>query len=271
MHIEQLHAGRALALVGVAALFGGFALPQQHVAAEPAGNNGTVKVDEVAFDGGPGEGPGHDNDPHLAECSGQVEWYGFDTGDLPATVTFTVWPPTADTAPEAERELVLETVVHDGDGPGVPNDAAALDGVLEFDLTELLEPFTPQENQGFHVKIVVETPNSQGSDVKHKVFWVEGCDEVVTTTTTSTTTTSTTTTSTTAPGETTTTGATSTTAVQGTGVTQATSTTLPTEVAGVQLVRTGLSETLLALGFGLLVLGLVLELVHRAVRGRRAA
>jgi hypothetical protein len=279
MRVQRHHAGRLLVAAGACTLVAGFTLPRTEAAADPPGGNGTVKVDEIAFDGGAGSGPGNDNDPHLDDCSGQVEWYGFDTGELAATVTFTVSPPTDATAPDAETQLVLQTVVHDGDGPGVPNDAAALDGVLPFDLTELLEPFTPQPAQGYHVKIQVETPGTQGNDVKHKVFWIEACDGGTTTTTSSTTTTA---------GETTTTeGLTSTTdagvittstaptgsstTVLGTNIGQGTGTTLPTEVAGVQLARTGLAESLLVVGFGLVGAGLVVELLFKPIERRRAA
>ncbi len=35
----------------------------------------------------------------------------------------------------------------------------------------------PHAQQGYHVKLTVHTPYSQGSDTKHKVYWVEGCEE----------------------------------------------------------------------------------------------
>ena len=34
----------------------------------------------------------------------------------------------------------------------------------------------PHAVQGFHVKLTVNADGSQGADVKHKVFWVTGCD-----------------------------------------------------------------------------------------------
>ena len=51
------------------------------------GNNGTVKIDGVEFDTHP------DNEPHVG-CVFQVDWYGFDEGDLFSHVTFEVHPPT---------------------------------------------------------------------------------------------------------------------------------------------------------------------------------
>ncbi|HET6918783.1 MAG TPA: hypothetical protein VFI46_04870, partial [Jiangellaceae bacterium] len=47
------------------------------------------------------------------------------------------------------------------------------------------------------LKLTVNNDGSQGADVKHKVFWVTGCEVPPPTTTTSTSTTSTSTTSTT--------------------------------------------------------------------------
>ena len=34
----------------------------------------------------------------------------------------------------------------------------------------------PHPQQGYHVKLTVNTPYSHGSDKKSKVFWVEPCD-----------------------------------------------------------------------------------------------
>jgi hypothetical protein len=53
----------------------------------PPGNNGTIKVDDSPFDDAP------DNEPHVG-CTFQVDFYGYDEGDLGATVTFEAHPPT---------------------------------------------------------------------------------------------------------------------------------------------------------------------------------
>jgi hypothetical protein len=143
--------------------------------AAPPGNNGTVKVDELDLAGGPGGPPGADNDPHIADCVGQIEWYGFDEGAQAATATFEVHAPTAGTGGAgAPSEVVLETAI-EGDGPGVPNAGADLDGRLPFDLSSLLSNYQPHPQQGWHVRLTVVTTFAQGSDVKHKVFWIEAC------------------------------------------------------------------------------------------------
>ena len=57
----------------------------------PPGNNGTIKIDGVAFDDAP------NNEPHVG-CTFQVDFYGFDKGDLQAAVTFESHPPTGPVA-----------------------------------------------------------------------------------------------------------------------------------------------------------------------------
>ena len=56
-----------------------------------------------------------------------------------------------------------------------------------------LTGITPHPQQGFHVKLTVNAEGSQGADVKHKVFWVEGCGPTPTPTPTKPTPTTTTT------------------------------------------------------------------------------
>ena len=153
--------------------------------ADPAGNNGTVKVDGVAFDDHP------DNEPHVG-CVFQVDWYGFDEGeDLFSHVTFEVHPPTGKPAILLEDDVFIGEDDNSGGGS-----EAGLDASETYDLTTVLQGFEPHPQQGWHVKLIVNNDGSQGADVKHKVFWVSGC-ETPPTTTTSTSTTSTSTTSTT--------------------------------------------------------------------------
>ena len=86
MHVARFarRTGRAVALAGCVAL-AGFAAPAAF--ADPPGNNGTIKIDDVVFDNHP------NNEPHVG-CVFQVDFYGFDEGDLFANVTFKVQPPT---------------------------------------------------------------------------------------------------------------------------------------------------------------------------------
>jgi hypothetical protein len=148
-------------------------------APNPPGNNGTIKIDDTPFDDAP------DNEPHVG-CSFQVDFYGYDEGDLDATVTFEAHPPTG------ERQLLVTDSVFIGedDNRGGGSEAG-LDASQTYTLD--LTGIEPHPVQGVHVKLTINAEGSQGADVKHKVFWVTGCVPGPTTTTTpgDTTTTST--------------------------------------------------------------------------------
>ena len=175
------------------------ALPGAGAGPNPPGDNGTVKIDGIAFDDHP------DNEPHVG-CVFQVDWYGFDEGDLFSDVTFEVHPPTG----SPEVILTDEVFIGEDDNSGGGSEAG-LDASETYDLSALLVGiFEPHPNQGWHIKLTINSDGSQGSDVKHKVFWVSGCETPPTTTTT-TSTTSTSTTSTTVGPTTSTTASTTTT------------------------------------------------------------
>ncbi|HEX8802965.1 MAG TPA: LPXTG cell wall anchor domain-containing protein, partial [Acidimicrobiales bacterium] len=131
----------------------------------PPGNNGTVKIDGVAFDDHP------DNEPHVG-CEFQVDLYGYDEGDLQATVTFEAVAPTAG------GELVSDVVDIGGDPAGGGTD---LDASATYDLTDALAGIEPHPQQGWHVRLTINAEGAQGADVKHKVFWVTGCETPPTT------------------------------------------------------------------------------------------
>jgi hypothetical protein len=189
------------------------ALPGAGAGPNPPGNNGTVKIDGVEFDTHP------DNEPHVG-CVFQVDFYGFDEGDLFADVTFDVWPPSG------PMVTILEDTVDIGeDDNSGGGSEAGLDASETYTLD--LSGIEPHPNQGWHVKLTVNADGAQGADVKHKVFWVTGCEIPPTTTTsTSTTTTSTSTTSTTMQPTTTSTS-TSTTSTTSYPTTTSTSTYVP--------------------------------------------
>jgi len=141
-------------MVGALAAMPGLAL------ADPPGNNGTVKIDGVDFDTHP------NNQPHVG-CIFQVDFYGYDEGDLEADYTFELVPPTADGSTGG-------TVAIGEDAAGGGTD---LDAEVTVDLSSLINSsgVDPHPIQGYHVKLTVNAEGSQGADVKHKVFWVEGC------------------------------------------------------------------------------------------------
>ena len=148
----------ALAVVaGVALSMGAFASTAH---ADPAGNNGTIKIDGVAFDTAP------DNEPHVG-CSFQVDFYGFDQGALNAAVKFEVQPPTG-------NAVVLKTdTVFIGEDPA--GGGTDLDAQRTYNLSSALASFTPHPQQGYHVYLTINADGSQGATTKHKVFWVQGC------------------------------------------------------------------------------------------------
>jgi len=131
------------------------------LAANPPGNNGTVKVDGEDIDG-----QQNANEPHVG-CDFSIEWYGFDA-DAVSTVTFETQPPTG------SRQLLTDVVQLDGDDNSGGGSPEGLDAVayyyLDFNNQDYLHP-----QQGYHVYLTVNTTGSQGSDVKHKVFWVTDC------------------------------------------------------------------------------------------------
>ena len=157
----------------------------------PPGNNGTIKIDDTPFDDAP------DNEPHVG-CVFQVDFYGYDQGDLDATVTFEAHPPTLRAG--EDQVLLTDTVFIGEDDNSGGGSEAGLDASETYTLD--FTGITPHPVQGFHVKLTINAEGSQGADTKHKVFWVTGCVPAPTTTSGETTTTS---------GETTTSKATSTT------------------------------------------------------------
>jgi hypothetical protein len=186
---ERLRTRKAIWLIVVAMVVtAGVAVAQLASAApNPPGNNGTIKVDDVPFDDAP------DNEPHVG-CTFQVDFYGYDEGDLFADVTFESHPPTGPVV-----TLLTDTVFIGEDDNAGGGSEAGLDASETYTLD--FTGIEPHPNQGFHVKLTINADGSQGADVKHKVFWVTGCPPVTTTTTSTTSST----TSTTAPTTTSTT------------------------------------------------------------------
>jgi hypothetical protein len=129
---------------------------------DPPGNNGTIKIDGLPFDDAP------DNEPHPG-CTFQVDFYGFDEGSLSADVSFEAIAPTSGGVVRTD-EVPIGEDSHAGGGS-----EAGLDASRTYDLSGDLAGITPQPKQGWHVKLTIHADGSQGSDVKHKVFWVSDC------------------------------------------------------------------------------------------------
>lgn len=130
-------------------------------AGNPPGNNGTIKIDDVPFDDHP------NNEPHVS-CKFEVDFYGYDRGELYSYLTFEAQPPTG-------RSLLLNDIIFIGeDDAGGGTD---LDAHREYDLSQKLIEYDPHPQQGYHIYLTINADGSQGADVKHKVFWVESCPE----------------------------------------------------------------------------------------------
>lgn len=218
-------------------------------AGDPPGDNGTIKIDGVEWDQHP------DNEPHVG-CEFQVDFYGFDEGDLEATVTFEAIDPTG------AVEALLDGTVAIGEDPAAGG--TDVDAEETYDLTESLAAITPHPQQGWHVKLTVHAEGSIGADTKYKVFWVSGCGSTPPTSDdTGPDTTPTSSSDTTMPGSTDTTAGTPGSTVPGGGVTPGgpggpstqTTDTVATASSG-DLPRTGSdSAPLAAIALGLVVLG----------------
>lgn len=141
----------------------------------PSGNNGFIKVNEETT---PDNIP--NNDPHVG-CSFKVEFYNYDKNpDYRAKVNFALHSPTKGEGYSMNVNGNLNPFIGE-DYAGGGND---LDAVEEYKLT-----FTgkPHPKQGYHVKLTIQADGSRGADVKHKVFWVQPCQEAAPATATATT------------------------------------------------------------------------------------
>jgi LPXTG-motif cell wall-anchored protein len=126
--------------------------------ADPPGNNGTVKINSQDVD------DGISNEPHVP-CDFQVEFFGFDEGQT-ATITFTIHPPSG----QGDVLLSETQTVSDDPAAGGLND---VDEVFQYSGTSFgLDRFEAQPQQGFHVKLTVESEGVPGGK-KHKVFWLQ--------------------------------------------------------------------------------------------------
>ena len=154
----------ALPLAALVAFAGPVGASPSDTTNGPPGNNGTVKIDGTAFDSHP------NNEPHVG-CVFEVDFYGFDEGDLNADVTFAVQPPTG-----KAKVLRTDTLPIGEDDNGGGGSEAGHDASREYDLSSaLVGVYEEHPQQGYHVKLTVNADGSQGADTKHKVFWVRDC------------------------------------------------------------------------------------------------
>lgn len=152
---------RALAIGAIALLsLGAVAGPSS--AANPPGNNGTIKVDSKEFDTLP------DNEPH-AGCVFQIDYYGFDEGALSATASFYLMLPTEDRLVYQETRFIGE----DSNAGG--GSVAGLDQEQDVNLGDELLATGGDATTSYHVKLIVHADGAVNADTKSKTFWASGC------------------------------------------------------------------------------------------------
>src|SRR3954466_242989 len=156
--------GGRLAWLAVGALaVTALAAPFATSAANPPGNNGTIKLDRLPFDTDP------NNQPHVG-CTFQVDWYGFDQGQLFSDVSFAVHPPTGkDVVIKTDRIFIGED---DNSGGG---STAGLDAQRTYNLSSQLAAYDPHPKPGYPRKLTIHADRSQGAATKYKVFWIQAC------------------------------------------------------------------------------------------------
>ena len=125
-------------------------------AQDPAGNNGTIKIDFAA----PSDS-GHANRPHPG-CAFQLRMFGFDD-DQTGTITFTGQAPT----PLGTLLTQTGTLLSD-DAAGGGQD---VDSVYSYTAADLGLTTQPQAKQGWHIKVSVDADDAPGG-AKQKVFWL---------------------------------------------------------------------------------------------------
>jgi hypothetical protein len=134
--------------------------PGQTGGHNPPGNNGTVKIHDVAGDTQPYDVP-------ILNCDGYVDFFGFDAEQV-VTVTFTGQAPTG-------KDTPLYTwgpqMISTDDAGGAGND---FDYEFHFTADQLgVSALGAPAHQGYHVKMLVETGEPGGQ--KYKVFWIQPC------------------------------------------------------------------------------------------------
>ena len=124
---------------------------------DPAGNNGTIKIQPF------GGIDGNRNTPHPG-CDFRLQMFGFDD-DQTGTITFVGQAPTKGAVtqqPLAGKKLLSD----DAAGGGKDKDAFYDVRGASLGLTG-----TPAK-QGFHIKVLVDADNAPGG-AKQKVFWLD--------------------------------------------------------------------------------------------------
>ena len=133
---------------------------------DPAGANGTVKIDAVPFD------PEIHNEPHVT-CDFRVKFFDFDENEH-GNIVFTAQPPSGQD--KVLLRLDNQLLSNDKASGGNPDP----DEIYTFSANDLdLTGLTLHPKQGYHVKLTIERIGAPGAG-KHKVFWLQPCQSSTT-------------------------------------------------------------------------------------------
>lgn len=139
---------------------------------DPAGNNGTVFIHDVANDHSP------HNVPHVG-CTFYVDFFGFDNNQN-VQVSFAGQAPTGKDQALGGGQSLTPVSNDAASGAGQDWDNEITVTADELGVQNLGDP----AHQGYHVKMTVVT--NQPGDHKYKVFWVQPCTTTSTSSTPST-------------------------------------------------------------------------------------
>ena len=127
----------------------------------PTGNNGTVKIDN--YNDRNGNDTAHNNEPHVT-CRFGVDAYGYESAVIVGHESFRQHSPT--NGGHTQHRMLTD---RHSRGTG-----ATYNGANSVSLSLMGRP---HPKQGFHEKLtyLAVDSNSQGSTLKHKVFWLRAC------------------------------------------------------------------------------------------------
>lgn len=163
----------ALATAGALVMSTGLVLMSAPAATATNGNDGTVKIGgQQALEEGASDNP--DNEPFV-DCNLLIQWYNYslpdntEDSDVDARVDFQLWEPTV-----SGRAFTVDP--DDDVSFSTFSDSQDPDSAQLYQLQISGPPMkAPGDKHGYHVKVTVDTEYSQGSQVKHKVFWYKPC------------------------------------------------------------------------------------------------
>ena len=162
MHLNSLIRVMAISTIGAAAALA-LAGPAwaDRPGGDPAGANGTVKIDALEFDAK------IHNEPHVT-CEFRVKFFNFDENEH-GNIVFSAQAPSGKGQELLRRDN--ELLSKDRASGGNPDP----DEIYSFSANDLaLEGLTLHPQQGYHVKLTIERIGAPGAG-KHKVFWLQPC------------------------------------------------------------------------------------------------